>query len=364
MRRLLALALTALPLAAHAWGADGHQTVATIAAGLIKGTPAEARVNALLGDMTLAQAAVWADCAKGISPSQRYAYPSPGKYAECAPLETSARIAEMADYVRRNDRQCRLGLDEDSCHKQTHYTDLALQRSRYLLGFTGTRPDDVVGALRQAILVLQGKPTTGQPNFKSPREALIVLTHLVGDVHQPLHVASPYLDAQGQRVDPDKKGFDPASFTVGGNSLYVVAATPAAPATPSTPAAPAQAKPADGPDGPIGAGHFGPIRLHSLWDGVPDKFNPGRVNAAWLAEARKIHSNQGDPVDWPARWATQSLDQAGLAYEGLKFSARQGSHWTVSLPSGYGAKADAIKRQQLTLAGARLAFVLKAVFPN
>lgn len=365
MRHLLATAVLAVPLAAplaaHAWGPDGHQTVATIAAGLIKGTPAEARVKALLGDMTLPQAALWADCAKGISPSQHYTYPAPGKYAECAPLETPARIAEMADYVRRNDRQCQIGLDEDSCHKQTHYTDLALQRSRYLLGFTGTRADDVVGALRQAILVLQGKPTTGQPNFKSPREALIVLAHLVGDVHQPLHVAGPYLDAQGQRVDPDKKGFDPASFTVGGNSLYVVAATPA---TPITPAAPAKATPDDEPDGPVGAGRFGPIRLHSLWDGVPDKFKPERVNAAWLAEARKIHSNQGNPVDWPARWATQSLDQAGLAYDGLKFSARQGSHWTVSLPSGYSAKADVIKRQQLTQAGARLAFVLKAVFKD
>jgi hypothetical protein len=360
MRRLFAVVLTALPLVAHAWGADGHQTVATIAAGLIKGTPAEARVAALLGDIPLPLAALWADCAKGISPSQHYTYPSPGKYAECAPLETPARIAEMADYVKRNDKQCAIGPDEDSCHKQTHYTDVALQRSRYLLGFAGTRPDDVVGALRQAILVLQGKPAPGQPNFKSQREALLVLVHLMGDIHQPLHVGAPYLDAQGQRVDPDKKGLDPATFTVGGNSLWIVAATPAAPAAPSKTPAPAD----DAPDGPVGAGHFGPIKMHTIWDGVPDKFNPNRVNAAWLAEARKVRPNQGDPTDWPARWATQSLDQAGLAYEGLKFSPRVGSHWTVSLPPGYNAKADAIKRQQLTAAGARLAFVLKAVFAD
>jgi hypothetical protein len=355
MRHLLAATLfAALPLSAQAWGADGHQTVATIAAGLIKGTPAEARVAALLGDMTLPQAALWADCAKGISPSKNYSYPAPGKYAECAPLETPARIAEMADYVKRNDKQCTIGMDEDSCHKQMHYADVPLQRSRYLLGFTGTRPDDVAGALRQAILVLQGKPTTGQPNFKSPREALIVLVHLVGDIHQPLHVGAPYLDAQGQRVDPDKKGFDAATFTVGGNSLWIVAATPAAPAKAASGAA----------EGPVGAGHFGPVKMHTVWDGVPDKFKPERVNAAWLAEARKVHSNQGDPADWPARWATQSLDLAGTAYEGLKFSAQEGSHWTVSLPPGYNAKADAIKRRQLTEAGARLAFVLKAVLAD
>ncbi|RZL32000.1 MAG: hypothetical protein EOP35_20845 [Rubrivivax sp.] len=363
MRRLLATALIALPLAAHAWGPDGHQTVATIAAGLIQGTPTEARVKVLLGDIPLPLASIWADCVKGISPAQNYTYPSPGKYAECAPLETPARIAEMADYVQRNDRQCTMGMAEDACHRQTHYADIALQRSRYLQGFTGTRSDDVVGALRQAILVLQGKPAPGQPSFKSQREALFVLVHLVGDIHQPLHVGTIYLDAQGRRVDPDKQGFDTATFTVGGNSIYIVAATPAAP-TPAAPtAATAPASGSQGTEGPVGAG-FGPIKMHTIWDGVPGRFAPDRVDAAWLAEARRIHRNQGDAVNWPARWATQSLEQAGLAYDGLQFSARQGSHWTVSLPPGYNARAEAIKRKQLTLAGARLAFVLKAVFPN
>ncbi|HEY9108653.1 MAG TPA: S1/P1 nuclease [Roseateles sp.] len=354
MHRLLIAALLTAPLAAHAWGPDGHQTVATIAAGLIKGTPTEARVKALLGDIPLPLAAVWADCAKGISPARNYSYPTTGKYAECAPLEKPARIAEMADYVRRNDRQCQPA-GEETCHKQMHYTDVALQRSRYLLGFTGTREDDVVGSLRQAILVLQGKPAPGQPSFKSKREALLVLTHLVGDIHQPLHVGSVYLDAQGRWVDPEKQGYDPASFTVGGNSLYLISATPA---PPSPPVKATVDDVHDDPDAPVRAG-FGPVKLHAVWDAIPTKFYPDRVNAAWLAEARRIRSNQGDPLDWPARWATQSLDQAGLAFEGLKFSPKQGSHWNVSLPGGYSAKADAIKRQQLTRAGARLAQLLQ-----
>ncbi|KQW42892.1 MULTISPECIES: S1/P1 nuclease [unclassified Roseateles] len=335
MRRLLATALLALPLAAHAWGADGHQTVATIAAGLIKGSPAEARVAALLGDISLPLASLWGDCVKGISPSQGYTYPSPGKYPACAPLETPERIAEMADYVRRNDRQCVMGSDEDSCHKQTHYADIAVQRSRYLLGFTGTRVDDVAGASRAAILVLQGRPAPGQPNFKSQREALLALVHLVGDIHQPLHVGSVYLDAQGRRVDPDKGGFDRTSFTIGGNSFNLVPASPT-----------------------------GPKNLHAYWDNVPDEFRPRRVDAAWLAQARRVQPNAGDPAGWPERWATQSLAQAGAAFDGLKFSDRQGSQWNLTLPSGYAARANAIKRQQLTIAGARLAEVLKAVFPK
>jgi hypothetical protein len=361
MRRLFTAALAALPVLAHAWGPDGHQTIGTIAAGLLRGTPAERHVAALLGDIPLPLATVWADCAKGISPSQGYTYPSPGKYPACAPLETPARIAEMADYVKRNDRQCTLGLAEDSCHKQMHYADVALQRGRYQPGLIGTRPDDVVGALRQAIRVLQGRPVSGQPAFNSPREALLVLAHLVGDVHQPLHVAAPYLDAQGRPVDPDKTRFDPATFTVGGNSLYITAAASApAAAAPAFAASPTDAA----EDGPMTDAAFGPPKLHALWDALPDKLKPQRVDAAWLAEARQVHRNQGAPDGWPARWATQSLEQARAAFEGLTFSARQDTHWNVTLPDGYTARAEAIKRQQLTLAGARLAFVLKAVFPK
>ncbi|HEY1129052.1 MAG TPA: S1/P1 nuclease, partial [Roseateles sp.] len=248
MRRLLTSALLAgCALNAHAWGPDGHATVATIAAGLLKGTAAETRVAALLNGLTLAQAAVWADCAKGISPSHGYTYPAPGKYPECAPLETPTGIAEMADYVRRNDRQCQIGPDEDACHRQTHYADIALQRSRYLPGFVGTRSDDVVGALRTAILVLQGRPAAGPPSLKDRREALLVLVHLVGDLHQPLHVGAVYLDARGQRVDPDKTGLDENSFTVGGNSIWVVGA----------PKPPSPASAADG--APVTAG-FGPLK--------------------------------------------------------------------------------------------------------
>jgi hypothetical protein len=333
MRRLFTTLLTALPLLAQAWGSDGHQTVATIAAGLIQGSPAEARVLQLLGDMTLAQASIWADCAKGITPSQGYAYPSPGKFPACAPLETPARITEMADYVRRNDRQCEIGLDEDSCHKQMHYADIAVQRGRYQPGAVGTRPDDVVGALRAALRVLQGQASPGQPNFKSQREALIILIHLVGDIHQPLHVGSLYLDARGRRVDPDKRGFDRASFTIGGNSLLLDPAT-------------------------------GFKNFHSLWDSVPEAFKPQHVDAAWLAQAGRLRPEAAALLDWPVHWGNESVALAAVAHEGLRFSHKQGENWLAILPEGYEAKADAIKRRRLTQAGARLAQILKTAFPN
>lgn len=336
MHRCLAIALIAVaPLVAHAWGPDGHRTIATIAAGLIQGSPAEARVQALLGDMTLAEASIWADCVKGIAPGQGYSYPAPGKFPACASLETPERIAEMADYVRRNDRQCAIGLDEDSCHKQTHYADVAVQRGRYQPGAVGTRPDDVVGALRAALRVLQGQPSPGQPSFKSRREALIVLVHLVGDIHQPLHVGSLYLDAQGRPVDPDRQGFDRASFSIGGNSFILSPATLA-----------------------------GPKNFHAYWDNVPDAFKPRQVDAAWLAEARQVQRDAGEPLDWPARWGDESVALAATAHQGLRFAAREGETWQLSLPQGYESRSEAIKRQQLTRAGARLALVLKAALAD
>lgn len=332
MRRLLTTALLALPFAAHAWGADGHQTIGALAAGLLRGSPTEARVAALLGDIPLPLASIWADCAKGISPAQGYTYPAPGKYPACAPLETPARIAEMADYVRRNDRQCALGASEDSCHRQTHYSDVAVQRSRYLAGFAGTRPDDVVGALQAAIGVLQGRLTQGQPDFKSKREALLVLTHLVGDLHQPLHVGTVYLDARGHRADPDKVGPDRAISTAGGN--HIALATP-----------------------------DGPRNLHSHWDAVADELRPQHVDAAWVAQARRIAADAGTPADWPTRWASQSLDEARNVLGSLSVAPRQAGKWPAQAAPDEEVRKQALQRRQLTLAGARLAQLLKALLP-
>jgi hypothetical protein len=52
---------------ALAWGPEGHQTVAAIADKLLGGQT-HAKVKEILGPLILEDAAVWADCAKGVSP--------------------------------------------------------------------------------------------------------------------------------------------------------------------------------------------------------------------------------------------------------------------------------------------------------
>lgn len=348
MRRLIAATLLALPLAAQAWSADGHRSIVTLAGELLRGTPTEARMRQLLDGLTPQDASVWADCARGIDPARDFGYPVRGRFAECAPLEVSeARLAELADYVRRNHRQCRPAPGAEDCHRGYHYVNLAYQRSRYLPGATGTRPDDIVGATSAAIAVLQGRPAPAPFGIASRREALLMLLHLVGDLHQPLHVASVYLDAAGRPVDPDKTGLDPTSFTVGGNRLML-------PERPPTGAAGITAAVAG----------WRSTNLHALWDGVPPTLRPDRVDADWLEAARRVPASPGAPADWPACWAADSLAQGRPALHDVQFGARQGEVWTVTLPDGYEQRMEDIKRRQLTLAGARLAQLLRTALPH
>src|SRR5579862_1770810 len=118
MRSLRSWSLATIAIAfahpAFAWGPDGLHTVGTLAEKLIAGTNAATQVQALLGTLSLADAAVWADCAKGVNPST-FKYEHPGKYKECTIFETPAGEAQMEDFVRRNATNCPLKPGEEIC---------------------------------------------------------------------------------------------------------------------------------------------------------------------------------------------------------------------------------------------------------
>ena len=321
-------ALLCASSASWAWGSAGHQTIGTIAAKLIQGTNAEREVQALLGELSLADISVWPDCAKAISPTQGYKYLNEGKYKGCKVLETPEREAEMADFVRRNDTQCQPKAGEERCHKQYHYTDIAIQRSTYTLGPVGTRDDDIVGAVVAATHVLKGEPAAAPFDIKDKREALLLLVHYVGDLHQPLHVGAIYLNQKGVKVDPDKGPYDPKTATRGGNSIAL--------------------KSTD---------------LHSMWDDVLDTQTASRVDARWLGHAKLVHDTPGDVYTWPQHWASDTLLGARTAYKGMTFTVVQGKGWKASVPAGYTSRMNTLKRAQLTAAGAHLAELLQAIWP-
>ena len=331
----LALAASLFASCAMAWGPDGHHTVGALADRLIAGTHAQDHVTELLGGMTLEQVAVWADCAKGVDPAKNFTYTSTGKYPECAIFETPAGIAEMVDYVRRNDTNCARVAGDESCHKQYHYTDVAIQRRSYRLGDIGTQPFDVVAAVAAAIHVLEGEPAPAPFDIKDPREALLLLAHFAGDIEQPLHVGAVYLDAAGTVIDPSIGTYDPATATRGGNEISVIRV----------------------------ATNRKIANFHATWDDIPAALQSAHVDAAWIALAHKVPASRGPIYAWSEAWANGTLTQARAAVQGLTFGPLVAGLWTVPLTGRYDDAMARIKKPQLTAGGAHLAQALETIWP-
>ena len=327
---LLAAALACGP--ALAWGPDGHRTVGAIAEGLLAGTPVAAKLKPLLKGISLRDAANWADCLRGFGPGPDFDYPDKGKHPACAPFETDAGIAEMRDFVRRNDANCKRRPHEGPCHEAYHYTDVDPALGRYDPQFTGTRDVDIVAATGATLRVLQGHAAPAPFSIRGKREALLLLAHYVGDLHQPLHAGAVYLDAKGHLLHPRTGPAPSGSSTVGGNDIIPVDAV---------------------------TGHeMG--KLHAMWDDVPAALLAGHLDDAWKAAARAVPATAGDPATWPAAWAGETIVAARQAFDGVRFQPREAGLWHATLPTGYRDRMTALKKTQLTRAGARLAQMLQA----
>ena len=336
LKRLFVVAAAALGCAAGpatAWGPTGHSEVGAIADQLLKDhRHAAGEVRAILGDISLAQAGPWADCLRSVGGPPGFAYAHSDVYgAPCVVFEGAGRRAEMEDYVRRNWSNCAY-TGPGGCHTQYHFLDLALQRQRYEEGLVGTNDHDIVRAINAAIAVLRGRPSPAPFDF-TRRDALMMLTHLVGDLHQPLHVGSIYLDERGRVVDPDSSDAERhraerATLTNGGNSL-------------------------------VWTEGQRQLNLHSAWDGVA----PGAYS---LDYARSFPATTGPLESWPASWATDSLIQARAALSGLGFGARANNRWPLTFTdrARYDSDRAALQRLQIEKAGARLAQLLVAIWPD
>lgn len=330
IRLALGMILFALAVSASAFGPEGHQTVGRLADSLIAGKNASTHVQQILG-MTLEQASVWADCAKGVvrTKAGQFVYQSAGKYPECKPFESTKGKKAMQAFVSRNWSACNPAAGEEVCHKQYHYADVALQHDHYELGYVGTSDHDVVAAINATIKKLQGGTSPSPLNLASKREALMLLAHYAGDIHQPLHVEAVYLDAQGAIVDPDKNMFDPKTKTVGGNSI-------------------------------VDAG----TNLHHEWDVVPTALHPNNLGVSGLTAAQKVPPTTGDVMTWSTQWATDTIHSAGPAFSGTTFSPEgTDKHWQITVPPSYVNDRETLQKSQLIKAGARLAQLLQEIWP-
>jgi hypothetical protein len=335
-RRSVAVGLVALlwiPQCAFAYGGLGHQYVGAIADELLTAN-AKKNVIQLLG-MPLRDAATWADCVKGVARAGgKFVYRrGPRSNEGCSAFESARGIAEMEDYVRRNTDNCKRRPGDDDCHRQYHYTDVAIQHDRYDRAYIGTSEHDIVGAIAASIVVLEGKPSPTPFKIKDKREAVLLLAHFVGDIHQPLHVGSIYLDRQGKPVNPDAMGrrFDPATLTRGGNWIAV-----------------------------------GGTNLHADWDAIRKSNNALQISKAAMGRARATKMTSGPAQSWAAQWASETVVSSRAAFEGVTFSpSSKKGHWAAHFDDrkAYLKTKNRVQAQELEKAGARLAQILNATWP-
>jgi hypothetical protein len=316
--RLAGLALT-LVLVSHqlllAWGAEGHRAIAALAQTLI--TPDTlGKVRQLLNEgneRDLVSASTWAD---EIRPNARLDRPRP--------QDADAFNHQFPD------------------NASWHFIDLPLgtasfaQARRFITG-----KSDVVDALERCISVLESSMPI--PGEISRPDALRLLVHFVGDVHQPLHCGTGFyrITETGPPVlvvNPDAAVGLPNDR--GGNDLF-----------------------------------YGPKdQLHAHWDldlvqQVAETFD-FRVLASYLgheAQRQSWPETPGDYHHWPEAWALESVRAANLAYEGIRFNAVEtmndaNSLWiAISLPADYDEKSRVLAAHQLTKAGVRLAQLLDRI---
>ncbi|MBP0114930.1 S1/P1 nuclease [Bradyrhizobium vignae] len=333
---LLALLWTALhPISSFAWGYKGHRVVGSIADQLLTDN-AKQHVAQILG-FDLKTAGPWLDCVKAVmrKADGTFSYTTDPNHPEyevpCTSFRTPDEQQRMEDYVARNWMQCSYMTSgvERGCHNTYHFDDVAVQRDRFDRNYQGTNDHDLVAAMNAAIAVLLGRPSPRPFAIKDKKEALFVLSHLVGDLHQPLHIGAVYLDSAGRVVDPDvTHTVDPATETAGGNLIT-----------------------------------DDRKNFHGEWDAIPGDLGEA-ATPELLTTARGVPADHGRLENWPANWATDTLLIAQEMFSSASY-APSGSKWTITFPDrdAYLRQADGVKRRQLAKAGARLAEVLNAIWP-
>src|SRR5437016_11641354 len=210
MKKLASSLLTILVLfgptaPAFAWGDVGHKTVGQVAE--LRLSPGTLnRIRAILkNDESLASIATWAD---------------------------SVKRMQFGPTVKNSDPDTQAFLRDvrNKGNSGWHFVNLALGCPGYdecnVPPIKFTKPDDIVQMINVCIRTLKGP---GGPNARfSKRNALRLLVHLVGDLHQPLHVGTGFIDSSGATIKIER---DPALIKqkglesdIGANKLLIVKA--------------------------------------------------------------------------------------------------------------------------------------------
>ena len=294
-----------------AWGSDRHRLIAAAAQLLLKPNTAaktKAIVESLnMGQNSIKDIATWADDIK----------------YHGASYKDANTVAFLAQYTNS---------------REWHFVDLPLGAGKYdraaLKAFTSDT--DIVQILVKCIEVMQGKST-----FVSEANALRLVVHLIGDLHQPLHMACGYIKEDGDTVTlmSDPKQIVDQQLTGksdhGGNNIVLPGGT----------------------------------NLHSHWDDdVVDDPAIGDIAAPDPAILTKDHLEPvpaGDLSQWPIGWATDAAVIAPQAYAGftLAKTTKKGKYKVTNFEqASYDKKFSPMVLTQLKHSAHRLALLLNTIY--
>ena len=294
-----------------AFGTSGHRITGTLAELHLRNARALAEVRKILrSNETLADAAVWPD--------------------------------RIKDAVYEDEDTAMFRLNHPA-HDTYHYANLPFQSVDYGVSVPGARPTDIVQSARQCIEVLR----TGKGPF-TRREALRLLVHYLGDMHQPLHVGNAFVTVREPLEFIVPKGATGWRTTLGGNALV-----------------------------------YGPeyrFNLHSYWDSHAVNLAMRQDDVPTFASrlmkemqpAASWNGGGSDPGEWVVQWATEGLGHAKEVHRGVRVVSylgpdaekRTAHRWLIEQPPDYDARAVPLVRQQLAIAGYRIAAVLRSIWPD
>lgn len=290
---------------ATAWNAGGHRLAASIAWTSLDAASREEAWSLLQAhpDFPHWRSPRAAEMDRALGAGDRLAI-----FAEASVWADSIRDAQGFDHAGGSASLLRKGFPDMQRRRDWHYVNQAL----------GEPPDRILqGRLHEAIPKLQGWLSDRRSPYRA--YALVWLLHLVGDLHQPLHVSTRRLAGGGHDA--------------GGNELEVVI------------------------DDALLASRKrgGPLSLHGYWDDL--------VGPPWLAgdrlaslSARLIreYPQSAERVD-PVAWRAQSFALASAAYLGVGPVVRR-----VQISAGTHDDNRRLAERQIALAGYRLAALLRA----
>jgi S1/P1 Nuclease len=291
------------------YGAQRHKTIADVAHKFLTPTAKEAVRKLLkkIGKENLSDIAAWAD--------------------EIKP--TSSHLP--------NDIDTQKFLKDFPTTNEWHFVNLPVNATAYdtTVYAAFTREDDVVHIAVECINILMDKST----KF-SKLNALRWITHLVGDMHQPLHLACSYIDASGtkpklvlEKEEILNKNLLQKSDR-GGNKILLMTS----------------------------AGTGGKA-LHSYWDttlpAIDDDFSHAPYDPPPPIAKNKL-------ITLPALWVGDNVQFAKEAYKGLTVKSKDAKQPTkvdvTWSKSTYDKRCVPIVKR-LSLKGAsRLAFLLNSIF--